>query len=166
VRDFEDAETFEVWVRIQFGNGHDQLKMHVLNTLFAAGEGLTSKQYGFVTGTVLTVEDVVEPGFWDLVSHAKISWRLFTHNFTLVCTTRLHGFRALTIDKRGRITRREPVIGSGRLWKWLLKSILEEIARISFDRWGFLTGLFAVILAGTGGHNLGVGQLRDRIQRD
>jgi hypothetical protein len=91
VRDFEDTEAFEVWVRIQFGNGHDQLKMHVLNTLFAAGEGLTSKQYGFVTGTVLTVEDVVEPGFWDLVSHAKIIWRLFTHNFTVVCVTRLHG---------------------------------------------------------------------------
>src|SRR5438270_1095766 len=36
VGDFEDSEAFEVRVRVQFGDRHDQLKMHVLNAFFAA----------------------------------------------------------------------------------------------------------------------------------
>src|SRR5437868_2824449 len=91
VGDFEDSEAFEVRVRVQFGDRHDQLKMHVLNAFFAAREGLALKQYGFVTAAVLAMEHLVQPRFWDLVSHAKTSWRLFTHNFTVVCTTSLHG---------------------------------------------------------------------------
>jgi hypothetical protein len=90
VGNFKNPEALEIWIGVQFRDRDDQFKMHVLKALFAAWEDLTSEQYSFMAGPVFGVKDVVEPGFRDLVSHAKEGWGLFAHKLTAFCSTGFH----------------------------------------------------------------------------